>query len=507
MKKSLLFFMCCVMIMLGNSNEGEAMGNNTLQIFRREKSSLFFKRAYQLTTNTTSFLDEKRSDITGLVESYHGSSTFYYDCASEEYYPDKIGILDYQAFTYDLSLVCMVYCLDNQFEKASQILDVLQTNFAIEKNGYKGLLNSYLITDFDMSTGEEGLKMGIDGDRIHVGPNMWVALAALHYDELTTTRTFLPFVLDIAHWAYDLPHFTFPDGSRGVASMGSGWGPDWSFVYSTENIIDYYAVLNWLEEVYTKDFNAQKVFRQKDFDIDKIVSEKSCIEKWLVSVAFNSEYQSFNCGYNEQGVDKTKALDTVSWGIAALTPDKLLKWGMDPFKMVEFAERNFLVRQQVDEIEIEGFDFTSVEYKDPKRTPVIWWEGTGQMILMYQVMAEFCQRQGDIVNMNKFRRKALRYLQEMDKMSAIAQLPQGVLPYTSIQPKDKEIVNTFFYGWEIPRGNEGRWVSSLASSLWRIIGMTGFNPLVREQKTVGLLREMGIELVQVLSNNAAEQAQ
>lgn len=473
----------------------------TLQYLENEKRTLFLKRAEQLTSKTVVFLDEERSEVTGLVESYRGSSLYYYDPASEQYYPDKLGILDYQAFTYDLSLVCMVYCLSGQFDKAERILRVLEKNFLIEKNGNKGLLNSYLITDFAGTIDEDALVMGIDGDRIHVGPNMWIALSALHYNAITETNTFLPFVLEIARWAYEMPHFAFADGSRGAVCMGSGWGPDWSTVYSTENIVDYYAVLQWLEEIYRKDSPLlEKIFRQKNFTADKISDEKQCLEKWLVSVGFNPEYQSFNCGYNEQGIDRTKALDTVSWGIAALGPARLEKWGIDPFKMVEFAEKNFHVRQRIAEVEIEGFDFTTEEYKDPNRMPVIWWEGTGQMILMYQVMAEYCQQKSDFVQMEKFQKKALRYLQEMDKMTSIAQLPHGMLPYTSIQPKDTEIVNTFFYGWEIPRGRDGQWVSSLASSLWRIVGMVGFNPLLREQKTMGMLKGMGIEIAQVLNS-------
>jgi hypothetical protein len=456
--------------------------------------NLYLEKLKSVNKATLTFLDTERSENTGLVESFHGSSPYYFDAASNQYYPDKAGILDQQGFTYDLALAIMVYTLNGQFDRAKRMLTIMRDNFYVEKNGNKGLLNSYIIADFNTSE-ENGLDMGIDGDRIHVGPNMWLALSALQYDQFSGRKDFLPFELDLARWAYDLPHFQFADGSRGAVCMGSGWGPDWSMVFSSENIIDNYAVLKWLEKIYDQaDEKVRGIFVQKNFSLREIQFEMACIKKWLVTVGFNPEYQSFNCGYNENGVDQTKALDTVSWGIAALTPGELKQWGLDPFKMVEFAETNFQVRQELNGEIIEGFDFTDEKFKDPNRPRLIWWEGTGQMILMYQVMAQYCRETGDIDRMTDYQTKALKYLKEEDRMSRIAGLPQGVLPYTSIQPKDTEVLNTFFYGWEIPRGKDGRWVTSLASSLWRIIGMTGFNPLVSEQKTAGMLKNIGSEM-------------
>jgi hypothetical protein len=450
----------------------------------------YLEKLVAVNRQTLSFLDKERVSTTGLIESFHGSSPYYYDPASAQYYPDKTGALDQQGFTYDLSLVVMVYSLNRQYQKAKQILQVLENNFYINKNGYIGLLNSYKINDFN-SQNQYSLEMGIDGDRIHVGPNMWVALAALQYDKMTGTHQFLPFAIEIAKWAYKLPHYILKDGHRGAVCMGSGWGPDWSTVYSTENIIDNYAVLNWLEQIYqTASDKERRIFAIKGFGLKYIQAEKVRIKQWLLQVGFNREYQSFNCGYNEFGVDKTKALDTVSWSISGIGPAVLASWGIDPFKMVDFAEQNFQVYQEINGEPITGFDFTDEEYKDPNRPRIIWWEGTGQMIVMYQVMADYCRQLGDIERMVSCQRKAMQYLVEMDKMSRMARLPHGVLPYTSIQPKDTELINTFFYGWEIPRGRNGQWVTSLASTMWRLIASVGFNPLVSEQRTMGMLQNL-----------------
>ncbi|MDD5492190.1 MAG: hypothetical protein PHV60_05870 [bacterium] len=454
----------------------------------------YLEKLVAVNQQTITFLDKERAATTGLIESFHGSSVYYYDDASKQYYPDKEGILDQQGFTYDLALVVMVYTLNGQYQKAKQILKVLEQNFSVEKNGHIGLLNSYKINDFN-GQDEYSLEIGIDGDRIHVGPNMWIALAALQFNKMTGTRQFLPFAVEVAKWAYNLPHYVMKDGSRGAVCMGSGWGPDWSTVFSTENIIDNYAVLNWLEQIYQAGTEMERrVFTAKGFGLKKIQEEKESIKQWLLKIGFNREYRSFNCGYNEFGVDKTKALDTVSWGISGIGPAVLASWGIDPFKMVDFAEQNFQVYQEIKGEPITGFDFTDEKYKDPHRPRIIWWEGTGQMIVMYQVMADYCRQLGDIDRMVSCQRKAMQYLAEMDKMSRMARLPYGVLPYTSIQPKDTELVNTFFYGWEIPRGKNGHWVTSLASTMWRAIGSIGFNPLVSEQTTIGMLQDLNTKM-------------
>lgn len=494
MSRKIAHFFCAFLVLLCSI---ECLAGDEKQMILASLTGVrapYLEKLLAVNQQTITFLDRERVSATGLMESFHGSSPYYYDSASEQYYPDKEGILDQQGFTYDLSLVVMVYTLNGQYRKAKKILQVLEHNFSIEKNGYIGLLNSYKIDDFN-NQDEDSLEMGIDGDRIHVGPNMWIALAALQYNKLTGTRRFLPFAIEIAKWAYNLTHYIMPDGSRGAVCMGSGWGPDWSTVFATENIIDNYAVLNWLEQVYqVSTVKERRIFAAKNFGLKKIKEEKECIKQWLIKIGFNREYQSFNCGYNEFGIDKTKALDTVSWGISGIGPAVLSSWGIDPFKMVDFAEQNFQVYQEIKGEPITGFDFTDEKYKDPHRPRLIWWEGTGQMIIMYQVMADYCRQLGDIDRMGSYQRKAMQYLAEMDKMSRIARLPNGVLPYTSIQPKDTELFNTFFYGWEIPRGKNGQWVTSLASTMWRTIAALGFNPLTSEQRTMGMLQDLNTEM-------------
>ncbi len=483
-------------------------GQETKLVFNHLKGETrengYLKSVADLNQAVLAHLQKSTNKVTGLVESYIGTSGCYFDEASKQYYTHQQGLLDQQAFTYDQALAVMMYSMNNRKGKAEQILRVLKNNFYAQKNGYTGLLTSYRTAEFDI-WGEDMLLAGIDGDRIHVGPNMWVALAALHHDRINHSEKHLGFAIDIAKWAYDLPHFKFSDGSRGAVSMGSGWGPDWSKVYSTENVIDYYAVLKILEQIYHRDNGKyRQLFLKHEFGLAKIKQEIACIKKWLLEVAYNRKTHIFNCGYNESGVDETKALDVISWSIVAIGPEEIVRWGLDPVKMIETAEEIFLIQQAVNDISIFGFDFTDDQGKDPKRSRLIWWEGTGQMIVAYQVMAKFCRKNQAPGKAKEYEGKAIRYLAEMNKMTVLAKLPKGVLPYTSVQPGDQEIVNAFFFGWEIPRGKEGRWVAALSSTIWGFFGLSGFNPLALEQKTIGALRqsphEMSASMGKVLNN-------
>ncbi len=460
------------------------------RVYGQEADNIYRQSLADLNKSVLLHLDKHSNQTTGLVESFQGTTGYYFDDATKRYYQQKEGLLDQQAFTYDLALAVIMYTINDQKSKADQILRILKNNFYAVKNGYTGLLTSYRITSFDI-WGEDALLAGIDGDRIHVGPNMWVALAALQYDQVNHTHKYLKFAIDIARWAYNLPHFRFPDGSRGAVSMGSGWGTNWSKVYSTENVIDNYAVLTILEQIYQQDPGKyQQLFEQRKFGLKKIRYEKACIKKWLLEIVYSRQNKLFHCGYNESGVDTTKALDTVSWSIAAIGPEEMIRWGLDPFKMIKCAEDNFLVQHDINDIAISGFDFTDEKGKDPKRSRLIWWEGTGQMVITYQVMAEFCRRNQAPDQAAEYEEKAFRYIAEMNKMNELAKLPKGILPYTSIQPRDREIINTFFFGWEIPRGKNGQWVTALSSTIWRVFGLSGFNPLVKEQKTSGGLQQV-----------------
>jgi hypothetical protein len=437
------------------------------------------KKFYKVEVQTLQFFDRQRSDVNGLIESFRGSSRYAYDLFTKAFTFGRGGVLDAQSFTYDGAIVALCYLISGQTKKVTDILDAYQADFYVAKNGEIGLYNSYA-TDREPNG---GYPMGIDG-RIHLGPNMWVAIAALQYSAITGDLRYLGFVIDMMKWVYSLKHYRFTDGQRGGVSMGFGWGPDWSQVFSTENNIDYYAVLKMLEEIYySKNAEAKSIFERKNFsskDIDKALNG---LTRWFKEVAYDPNKKYLIMGYNEKGPDKIPALDTVSWAIAGIGPENLLKMGINPLKLMEFAEMNFRVTDIINGVRVEGYDFTSSKVRR-NDISMVWMEGTGFHTVTFQIMSKYAEKIGMKNKAEEFRFRAVKYSEELERVSILVNFMDNALPYTSKNPKEKEVLITFLDEWEIPRGNDGQWVASASSTGWRYLALTGFNPMVFDKSCV-----------------------
>lgn len=439
------------------------------------------KNYYKYQVNVTSFLDRQTSDINGLVESFRGTSVYSYDIFTRAFIYGRGGVLDAQSFTYDGAIASLAYLVSDQPKKAADIIRVYAREFYCIKNDNYGLFNSY---KSDKEATKWGLPIGIDGDRMHIGPTLWVAIAALQYTAVTGKLEFLPFVIDVCKWTESLPHYTFRNGQRGAVSMGSGWGPDWTKVYSTENIVDHYALLKMLKEVYElKNSEITNIFEKKKYSDLNINREMFSIERWLMEVVYDKNKKTFNMGVNEHGVDKVDALDTVSWTIPALTPVRLIEMGVDPYHLMQFADKHYQVSDNIESVEVKGYDFTNPNGRK-KGYRMVWFEGTGFHIVAMQTMAKFSQEKGFEKRAVFFKQQAMYFLNEMTKASNLCGMIDGALPYTSKKPKEKEVLTTFQWEWEIPRGRKGQWVSSVSSTGWYIIAMSAFDPLGFDKKNV-----------------------
>lgn len=431
---------------------------------------------------TAEFLDAQSSFENGLLESFKNTSHYSYEVNDDRFIYGTSGVLNNQAFTYDNAVAVIAYLLCNNQKRASEILEVYKNEFYISKGDYNyGLFNSYRTDREDTGW---GLSIGIDGDRMHAGPNLWVAIAALQYTALTGNLEFLPFAIDICKWVDTLPHFKFEDGTRGAASMGSGWGPDWTKVYSTENVLDNYAALNILKKIYLMGNNETKnVFKAQQYSLQTIEKEMANIEKWLMKVIFDNSKKTFNMGYNEEGVDKSDSLDSVSWAICIFGPEKLLKMGIDPYYLMEFADKNFLVTDTIEGKKIQGYDFTNYDGRQ-KNYKMIWFEGTSFHTVAMQVMADFYQKNKDKKNENYFKDKSVKTLDEIQTASSLCNMEFGALSYTSKKLTDKEYRTSYSQEWEIPRGRDNKWVASVSSTGWFIIALSAFNPLTLDTENV-----------------------
>lgn len=437
---------------------------------------------YRLQMRTANFFDKQTSSVNGLIESFRNTSNYTYDLFSKTFIPGKNGVLETQSFLYDTTIAGLSYLLAGQYKKTEKILRIYQKEFYLLKGDHIGLCNAYRT---DIPRKRWGLSHGIDGNRVHLGPNMWVAIVALQYSAVTGKTNFIPFVIDILKWANQINHYKLKDGKTGAASMGYGWQPpDWSKVYSTENVVDHYAVLKMVKDFY---YNGPKdvkeCFEDAKFTIKDVDEEIENIERWLVKIIYDKKKKTFNMGYNPNGVDKTDALDTVSWAIPAITPKRLQELGINPFVMMQFAEDNYLVNDSIKDNKIIGYDFTNKQGRK-KDYRMIWFEGTCFHITALQVMSDYAKSIGKKELSLKYKKKAINILNNVRNAAILVDMPDKALPYTSKQPQDKQVYTSFSYEWEIPRGKNGAWVASSSSTGWFLIAASAFNPFDFNKNTV-----------------------
>ena len=127
--------------------------------------------------------------------------------------------------------------------------------------------------------------------------------------------------------------------------------------------------------------------------------------KWLVDNSYDRSGQSIKRGKG----DSTIATDTYAWSIAAVGPSKLEKLGMNPDRIMEFAEDNCSVeveyiRPEGKSIKIKGFDF--VPERHIARGGVVSSEWTAQMVVAFKIMEDFygdvCKQGYKVKAMNIF---------------------------------------------------------------------------------------------------------
>ena len=431
------------------------------------------------------FYESAHIGKTALIQSFLNTSPFLDDTlhGRENVMKTDSDYLGNQSFTYDMGIVSMAYILMKDYKRAESILDDLADNFHVKKNGLTGLYNSYLNQQYDYyyltPSGKRNLLIiGIDGSRIHAGPVLWVGLACQHHYAETKSRRYIPFMIDIFKWCRALRHYKMPDGSQGGVSMGYGWGLAWDNVFCTEHNIDYYAFLKHLKKIISiEDFYIQETFKEKKVSLKMIQNEIDSVLRWLKSV-YKSETGTFSRGINLNRKDSIEALDTTSWGIASLGPEWMKEAGIDPQRMIQRAEELFKVKVTVEGRSYEGFDFTDkTGYSKRRKEPCIWFEGTGQMIVLYSSLNSYYSQKSDFLNADLYQKKADFFLNEITRFSEDLKFPNRSLPYTSLNLQTNDVAYAFFDWWPIARGKDGKWVLSAVSTSWKYFAQKKFNPL------------------------------
>lgn len=379
----------------------------------KEKRHLFKLSTLQ---NMYRWLEAHQIHSTGLVTSFEGDR-----------------LLRNWAFTYDQALSAQAFTLFGDYERASRIFDFY--NYRAKKvDG--GFVNAYEVN-----------RGNVTEYAVHSGPNIWLAIAILQYTNKSGDRQYLRLAQSIADWVIAIQNEDEEFGIRG--------GPKVSW-FSTEHNLDAYALFNILYTI-----SGKRRYQ--------LAAQRSLA--WLRLHAYNGSYLPINRGKG----DSTIATDTFSWSISSVGPETLLKQGMNPEQIVEYAEDNCAVtveyrRPEGNTVKVSGFDFSKQRHLP--RGGVVSTEWTGQMIVAYQVMAGYFYRKNEPDKGNFYRQKANFYLNELSKMliSSPSKTGQGegCLPYATAASVDTG------HGWRTPKGDR---TGSLAGTAYAIFASKNYNPL------------------------------
>jgi len=367
------------------------------------------------------YIKASQSRKTGLIDSFRGDE-----------------MLQGTAFTYDQALAAALFCIKKDYKRAAKILTFFKDVASRQENVF---YNAYFTVPGDPAEYV-----------VHVGPNVFIGLAAIEYYKKTGDKKYLPLATDIADWIIGLQK----DNAHGAIKGGSAF--DW---ISTEHNVDAFAFFDKVYEI-TKN----KKYRQAQIDV----------QEWIVKSAFNKGVHGFNRGQGDTHV----AADANILTILSLGPKRLYKHNIDPEKVLKFTEDKCLVRVEYirpdgAKIMVEGFDFTNPRIA--RRQPVISCEWTAQAIVAYKIMGDYFTKQDNSQKAEYYFNRADYFQSELEKV-AIAKggiitkkgigLPLLImgLPYAS-----EEQVDTG-HGWATPGGRE---TTSICSTIYIIFAHEGYN--------------------------------
>lgn len=353
---------------------------------------------------------------TGLVMSFEGD----------------IDIANW-AFIYDQSLVAQAYTNFSDFERVQKIFDFFNRK-AKRQDGQ--FFNAYYVND-----GQPAEYI------VNSGPNIWLGIAIMQYTHKTQDRNYLKLAEEIASAIINLQDQDLDGGIRGGPNV------EW---YSTEHNLDAYAFFNMLYKITGKPIYLEAR--------DKVLN-------WLVRYTYDKVELPVKRGKG----DSTIATDTYAWSIAAIGPQKLEELGMNPDRIVEFAEQNCSVvvsytRPGDQTIKIKGFDFAARRHV--ARGGVVSSEWTAQMVIAFKIMSDFYYKKGMIAKARTYALKADEYLSGLGNMIISSPSPSGqgesCLPYATA-----DFVDTG-HGWLIPKGKS---TGSLAGTAYTLFAYYNYNPL------------------------------
>ncbi|HTY45266.1 MAG TPA: hypothetical protein VMD52_04690 [Patescibacteria group bacterium] len=361
------------------------------------------------------WLQMMQSQRTGLVKSFEGQ-----------------GELSDWAFTYDQSLAVQAYANFSDFERARKILD-----FFDKKAQRKGLFfNAYNVTSGKPTE-----------ETAYSGPTVWVGIAIAQYTHKSQDSRYLRLAQDIADAIIAL------QGEDG--GIAGGNDVTWRL---TEHNLDAYAFLEMLHALTGK---------------EKYLQAKDKILQWLATHINN---KTDDVALRRKRGDSTIVANSHLWAVVALGPEQLERMGINPDRILEFAEQNFLVevtytRPEGQTIKIKGFDFDPPRHA--ARGGIAFPEWTAQVVIASQMMADFYFKKAMIAKARSYELKADEYLSQLCNMIISSPSPSG--QGESCVPAATHDYVDAGHGWTTPGGKS---MGSVAATAYTLFAYYKYSPLV-----------------------------
>jgi len=398
-----------------------------------------------------------------LIDASHAQSV--YKRLIEQHWISKTGLfasfpdskdvrLAQQASTYEQAAMGLLALRIGDQERVEALLQFFRQAWNKNPHGFPNFYN--------VDYGTAGIEKSV-----HVGPNAWVGLFAARVANQTQNKEAAKLALDISWWMiHSVPH---QSGAIAMGIQDVQGGAPWTRIFSTENNL---SCLAFLQELLRGNFLDAEQRRQFE-------SEKKGIEAWLLREAIDRKTYQIHRGMLSRNADTIAALDTVTWFVSTMGPQRLSEAGIDPVRLMEVAARQF-------EVTVDGLDGVDPSdqreadlifaqdhaIRDQARRPasdqhrMIWYEGLGQYILALTEVGQWAKNP-------EFLKKAKRLVHAFDD-GALAHMPdKSAYPYAT--------PGRFFRdGWRTPAPSETGPASSLIAGVWRLFAGLGHDPMSGE---------------------------
>lgn len=276
------------------------------------------------------WLVSRQHSTTGLLDSYEGDGSSI-------------------AYTYDQACAIIAFLCENDMINARKVLDKMAALQNTDGSWYEAYRydNGQVLNYYK-----------------YAGRALWMAIAINYYTRRTGDRSYINSAKKACDWILTLQDTNSASPTYGGIRGGynsSGVPLSW---YSTEYNHDAYSALNNIEEILNEQIYEDKALLVYDFIIAKV---------------WDNADGRFYTGYN----DTTKYLDPQSWSIPSIGiagPQ-----GQDFSRSITWAYANMRLSRTYNSQTIEGLDYDGY-IASPNGG--IWFEGTEQMVLAYDVMGD-----------------------------------------------------------------------------------------------------------------------